>query len=138
MPKKLLSLLGCATLSIALLTGCGGDSDENGTHNSDSTTSPSDAPGNTPSDTPGGVVIDATIRGENLEPNGDRVKAKVGEPITINVDSDREGEFHAHTPEQELAYGEGTTTLTLTIDTPGIVEVEDHVAGKVLVSIEVS
>ncbi len=92
----------------------------------------------TPTPTPTGTVIDVTIRGSELEPNGERFKVKVGEPVTLNIDADRAGELHVHsTPEQQLDYPEGTTTLTLTIQTPGIVEVEDHTAGKVLVSLEV-
>ena len=67
------------------------------------------------------------------------MQAKVGEKITLNVDSDREGELHVHsTPEQELEYAVGTTKLEITIDTPGIVVIEDHHSETTLVSLEVS
>ncbi len=52
--------------------------------------------------------------------------------------SDREGELHVHSsPEQELAYEAGTTELDVTIDKPGIVEIEDHVAEVLIVQLEV-
>ena len=40
-------------------------------------------------------------------------------------------------PDQTLDYGVGTTTRTLTIDEPGVVEVEDHETGLVVVQLEV-
>lgn len=145
--------LQTSTLSLAMcvlllggLAACGGDgiaTEPTPTPSRSSTVTPSPAHPEsgapTASATPEGVVIDATIRGNALKPNGERLKAEVGEPITINIDSDRAGELHVHsTPEQELEYGAGKTTLHLVIETPGIVEVEDHTAGKVLVSLEVS
>jgi hypothetical protein len=55
------------------------------------------------------------------------------------VTADREGEMHVHsTPEQELQYGVGKTILTVTIERPGIVEIEDHVADVVVVQLQVS
>ncbi|MFT4010048.1 MAG: hypothetical protein QM655_08405 [Nocardioidaceae bacterium] len=137
MRTKILAPVIC-TLIVAALTSCGSD-----------TTAPSESPSSPASSSPTtgasadsdseGLTIDATIRGDDLEPNGERLQAKVGEPITINIDADRDGELHVHsTPEQELEYHEGANKLTLTIETPGIVEIEDHVADKVLVSLEVS
>ena len=144
MRKTPLALSACLLVLGGLLAGCG---DDNGAANdptptpTETTGGPTETPTTTPSETaaPTGTVIDATIRGNDLEPNGERVKVKVGEEITINVDADRAGELHVHSsPEQELEYAKGKTTLHLTIKTPGIVEVEDHVADKVLVSLEVS
>jgi hypothetical protein len=80
-----------------------------------------------------------TIEGDAVTPNGRRLKATVGEPVVLTVDSDRAGELHVHsTPEQELEYGKGTTTLTVTIDKPGIVDIEDHIADVVVAQLEVS
>jgi hypothetical protein len=137
--------LSACLLAVALLAGC---SDDDGgatsepTNSPAATTSPSETPTSSPSGTAteeAGLVIDATIRGDDLEPNGERVEVGLGETVTINIDSDRAGELHVHsTPEQELPYKKGMTTVELSFDTPGIIEIEDHVADKVLVSLQVS
>lgn len=133
-----------ATLAVAalLLAGCGNSDDDAdpapapSTSSSPSPTSPDSTPAPTPD---AGTVIDMTVDGDTVKPNGDRVKAKVGEPITLNVTSDRKGEIHVHSsPEQELEYGVGETTLKITIETPGVVEVEDHIGDVVIVQLEVS
>ncbi|HSV38674.1 MAG TPA: hypothetical protein VLI04_07925 [Nocardioidaceae bacterium] len=146
MRTKIIAVPACL-LALGLIAGCGGDdpaaeptSTPTVTTTSPSPTltqSPTQSP--TPTDEPG-VVIEATIRGNDLEPNGKRVAVPLGEPITIVVKADRAGELHVHTtPEQELAYAKGTTRLELApITTPGLYEVEDHVAEKLLVSLEVS
>jgi hypothetical protein len=86
-----------------------------------------------------GTTIDITIKGGKVTPHGDRVKAKVGQPVTLNIDADTSGEIHVHSsPEQEIAFDKGTSTKKLTIDQPGIVDVEDHALGQVIVQLEVS
>lgn len=88
---------------------------------------------------PAGTVVQITIDGGSVEPSGARVEAEVGDPITLRITSDREGELHVHsTPEQEIPFGNGTTEAELTIDRPGVVEVEDHHSGLVIVQLEVS
>jgi hypothetical protein len=106
-----------------LLVGCGEDEPTEG---SDGTTTDSQ-------------TIEITFSGDTVEPNGERVDVKAGEPITLQVKADEPGELHVHSnPEQELPYGTGTTTLKLTIDEPGVVEVESHELEKVIVQLEVS
>lgn len=85
-------------------------------------------------------VIDVTIEGDSVTPNGDRVEVSVGQPITLHVMADAPGEIHVHSsPEQELEYDKGMTELTLTpITTPGTVDVESHSLDKVIVQLEVS
>lgn len=115
-----LAVLSCA---VALLAGCGDDE-------------PSDSSDGTTTET---NTIEITISGDIVEPNGERVPVKAGEPITLVVKADKPGELHVHSsPEQELEYGAGTTTLKLTIDQPGVVEVESHELDKVIVQLEVS
>jgi len=140
MRKIPIAATACVLVLGGLLAGCGDDGDSAGeptpTQSTASSQTPSSSP---PTPTPAGTVINATIRGNDLEPNGERIKVGVGEEITINIDADRAGELHVHsTPEQELEYPKGTSTVKLTLTTPGIVEIEDHVADKVLVSLEVS
>src|SRR4051812_29075676 len=83
--------------------------------------------------------IDITIKGGKVTPNGDRVKAKVGKPITLHIDADQAGEIHVHsTPEQEVPFPQGKSTKKLTITKPGIIDVEDHALNQVNVQLEVS
>ena len=98
-------------------------------------TEPSPQPSAEPSDDDG---IEVEIEGGEISPNGKRVKVDVGEPVTLEVESDRPGEFHVHsTPEQTIAFGKGETTVEITIDTPGVVDVEEHEAGIVVLQLEV-
>jgi ABC-type glycerol-3-phosphate transport system substrate-binding protein len=119
----LAALTGVAVLT--LTAGCGGESD-----------SPAaDASSSGGADT---TTIEVTIEGDDIVPAGERVQATAGEPVHIVVVSDREGELHVHSsPEQQLAYVAGTTELDVTIDKPGIVEIEDHVAEVLIVQLEV-
>jgi hypothetical protein len=118
-----------------LLAGC---SSSNGTASSTGSASAGPSAGSSATSRPG-TTIAVTVRGNTVTPNGERVKASVGDPVTLVVDADRAGELHVHsTPEQELAYPKGRTTLRVTVDKPGIVDVEDHVADVVVVQLEVS
>jgi hypothetical protein len=92
-------------------------------------------------DSPGAQAqepIEIEIEGDKIEPNGKRVQVKVGEPIRLDVESDRDAELHVHSsPEQELEVKKGESTLDFTVDTPGIVEVEEHHSGIVILQLEV-
>ena len=128
--------LAAAALAAAglALAGCSNDSSASG---SSTGSSPSASAGTSQSTS--GTTIAVTVRGDQVTPNGKRLKATVGEPVTITVDANRAGELHVHsTPEQELAYKNGKTTLHVTIDKPGIVDIEDHIADVVVVQLEVS
>jgi hypothetical protein len=84
-------------------------------------------------------VVEITIDGDQITPNGDRVEVSLGEPVTFDITADRAGELHVHsTPEQELAFDEGETLVEATFDQPGVVEVEDHETDKVVVQLQVS
>jgi hypothetical protein len=141
-----------AALPVLLVTGCGGDSGTTASSNTSASSStatpstassaPADEMSSSASASPApdkGLVVDVTVKDKNVTPNGERVDAKVGEPVTIHVTANRKGELHVHsTPEHELEYGVGKTTLKVTIDKPGIVDIEDHIAEKVVVQLEVS
>jgi len=86
-----------------------------------------------------GNAVHITIKNGKVTPHGDRVKAKVGQPVTLHIDADTAGEIHVHSsPEQEITFDKGTSTKKLTIDQPGIVDVEDHALEQVIVQLEVS
>ena len=90
------------------------------------------------SSTPSGVVVDITFKGDTVTPNGERIDAQVGKPVTLKIDADAPGELHVHsTPEQEIAYDAGTSTHEVTFDQPGIVDIESHHLEKVVVQVEV-
>lgn len=138
--RKTLTLVPALVLSLGVLAGCGGDEPTTTPTTTPTPTTSGTTPTETTTPTPTedpGVVIQATIRGEDLDPNGERVEVPLGEPITIVVDADHAGELHVHSdPEQELAYQKGTTRLEIApITVPGIIEVEDHDADKLLVSL---
>ncbi len=100
--------------------------------------SPSPSPSARP-EKPAGTTIDITITGDSVTPNGDRVKASMGEPITLEIDAEQAGELHVHsTPEREIAYPAGASTRKLKITQPGVVDIEDHGLGQVIVQLQVS
>jgi hypothetical protein len=143
--------LAAAAVATLALSGCAG-SDEPATTTEEtpaasaSSESPSaaESPEATPNDAAteepddSGQVLAIEIEGDRVEPNGKRVKVTAGEPITLEVESDRAAELHVHSsPEQELSVKKGESTLSLTIKTPGIVDVEEHDSGIVIYQLEV-
>lgn len=120
--RRTLIVLATLVVTALSLTACsGGGSDGSGSTGSSS-----------------GTTIDITIKDGKVTPNGDRVKSRLGAPVTLKIDADTAGEIHVHsTPEQEFEYGQGTTTEKLTIDKPGIVDIEDHELDQVIVQLQV-
>lgn len=132
--------------------GCG---DEEPAPTTESSATPSDAASESPSgsassgasessESPGATestapdAIDITFSGDTVTPNGERLEAEVGTPITFHITAEEAGELHVHSsPEQELAYPAGESDVSLTIDQPGIVDVESHDLDQVVVQLEV-
>jgi len=86
------------------------------------------------------VSIAVTFDGDTVTPSGERVEVSTGQPVELTITADAAGEIHVHSdPEQELAYDEGTSTVEIEpIDQPGVVDVESHDLGAVIVQLEVS
>lgn len=122
--RRTLAAVAVAVVTVLGSAGCGSSSGGGSDSSSSSATK----------------VIDVTISGDSVTPNGDRVDVAVGQPITLHVTADAPGEIHVHSsPEQELEYDQGTTDVQLTpITTPGTVDVESHALEKVIVQLEVS
>lgn len=133
-----------------LLSGCGGDgstseADQDPTPSAasspaDETTgsSPAEEPEESEKPRPQGPFADLTFDGDTISPNGERIDLGVGEKLTLRIDSDRPGELHVHsTPEQEISFPAGQSERPLVIDQPGVVDVEEHESGKVLLQLEV-
>ncbi len=138
-------------LALALATGCGAEEEPPApaapatSASTSGSASPEETTPETPSETateaeaPEGVTVEMTVKDGEISPSGERVEVGVGETVTFRVTSDRAGEMHVHsTPEQEYAYAVGKTDIELSIDRPGVVEVEDHDAGLVIVQLQVS
>lgn len=142
--------LAAAAVAALVLTGCA-ETDEPTTTESPTSSEPAAAespsaaespteavgsPTAEPSDEPEAIEIE--IEGDRVEPNGKRVKVGAGETVTLDVKSDRAAELHVHSsPEQVLEVKPGESTLTLVIDRPGLVHVEEHHTGLVVVQLEV-
>jgi ribosomal protein L15 len=123
--RKLLVILVALVATGPALSSCSGN---------DSGSGGSGGSGNTGKST----TIDITIKGDNVTPHGDRVKAKVNTPITLKIKADKAGQIHVHsTPEQHIDFPKGESTKKLTIKQPGIVDVEDHALDKVIVQLQV-
>ncbi len=118
--RRTLAALAVLLTSLATLSACGG----------------SDSPDESDA---GPKVIEVTVKGDSITPNGERVEVAVGQEVDLEVTADAPGTIHVHSsPEQELDYEAGDTTLTIEgIDTPGVVDVESHELDKVIVQLEV-
>ena len=125
---------GFAFAAVAL-TACGGQADEPEAAPSDSpsTAAPSEPPSETSSKKhakkaePAGATAEVTIKGGSVNPVAQSVEVGVGEPVTLEVTSDRAGELHVHsTPEQYKQFEQGRSTIEMVFDKPGAVDVEEH------------
>lgn len=127
--------LAAFAVAALVLTGCG-ESEEPTT--SQATVSESPEPSGSPSQELEPEPIEVEIEGDRVEPNGMRVKAAAGETVTLAVKSDRAAELHVHSsPEQVLEVEPGESTLELVIERPGIVDIEEHDSGLVVLQLEV-
>jgi uncharacterized protein YcfL len=143
--------LAAAAVAALALTGCGSEEPTATTEETPATSTPSESPvasesptesaSESPTETStddSGQTIEIEIEGDRIEPRGKRVKVKAGEPVTLEVESDRPAELHVHSsPEQVLDVEKGESTLSLTIERPGIVDVEEHESGIVVFQLEV-
>lgn len=142
--------LAAAALAALVLTGCGtGDtgSPSAGETSAEASSSPSPSgAASSPTSSEDGDsgeddeadAIEIEIEGDRIEPNGMRVKVGVGEEVRLAVTSDRAASLHVHSsPEQTLEVDRGETLLTLTVDRPGVVDIEEHETGLVVIQLEV-
>lgn len=87
---------------------------------------------------PTGPLLEVAVAGNDVSPNATEISVGVGEPITVKIESDRDGELHVHSsPEQFVAFEVGVSNGLIVIDTPGKVTVEDHATGAVVALVEV-
>jgi len=144
MPRRRTAPLTALVLSLAVALGGCGDTEPEADpteSTSSSATTPTEEPTATeePTDEPAeGTRVEITREGGSVTPNGQRVEAAVGEPVTLVITADEAGEMHVHsTPEQDIPYPAGTSEHEVTIDRPGVVEVESHDPDLVVLQLEV-
>jgi hypothetical protein len=147
---RVFRLTAALALPLALvLTGCGDDTDSSGSaETTQSPTEGADSPTESPSSSEeseeegdgsgaNAGTVEITVEDGSFDPTGERVEASVGEELVLEISADAPGELHVHsTPEQEVAFGQGTTSASLPIEQPGVIEVEDHESGAVILQIE--
>jgi hypothetical protein len=148
------ALLAATALTVTLV-GCGDDGGDPGAEDSStastsptatSTPSPSAVASATPSEVEEppspteepSKTVTITIKGDSIEPGGERLEVERDEVVTLKITSDRAGELHVHSkPEQYVEFEAGTSTHELSISAPGVVDVEEHESGHVVVQLEV-
>ncbi|HNA98225.1 MAG TPA: hypothetical protein PKX56_06895 [Marmoricola sp.] len=121
-------------VALAGVAGCGGDKPD-----------ASDKSGASPSNTPSAKVSPAPgtkemimVADNQITPKGKLVFLRVGETLKLEIMADQPGELHVHsTPEQMIKYPAGTSTHNLVIKRPGVVEVEDHETGSLVLKLQV-
>lgn len=123
------------------LAGCGGSGEPDGTPTtpSPSASASADAKKNSTGDGSGvnAGTITITFSGDSVDPAGERVEVEVGSEVVLDVTADAPGSLHVHTtPEQEIHYGKGTTSAAVSVDQPGVIEVESHDLGIVVLQLE--
>jgi len=131
--------VGAVLVAVTGLTGCA-SKDDGETSGTTPTSTPTDTSSSGATDTPTQApnTIEITIEGNQVTPNGKTVEVPLGETVTLDLHADQPGELHVHsTPEREIEYDAGDTTRTLTFDQPGVVAVESHDLGKIIVQLEV-
>jgi hypothetical protein len=88
---------------------------------------------------PAGLVVDIRIAGGTVTPTNASLQAKIGEPITLRVDSDAEDELHVHSVpdhEFEVAAKPGQS-FDFSVEVPGSVDVELHHLNRTVATIQV-
>ena len=123
------------------LAGCGGSGEPDGTPTTPSPSASASAETKKNSTGDGSGVnagtIAITFSVDSVDPAGERVEVEVGSEVVLDVTADAPGSLHVHTtPEQEIHYGKGTTSAAVSVDQPGVIEVESHDLGIVVLQLE--
>ncbi|HEU4512816.1 MAG TPA: hypothetical protein VFR87_06900 [Nocardioidaceae bacterium] len=136
--------LAAAAVAALVLTGCAESEEPATSQGTTASESPTASQSTAESESESGETepetdaIEVEIEGDRIEPNGMRVEVAAGDPVALAVRSDRAAEFHVHSsPEQVLEVEPGESTVELVIDRPGIVDIEEHETGLVVLQLEV-
>lgn len=149
-PLRRVSVLAAA--AVLALTGCGGSeggATATGGDSASASPSASGSPSGSSSPTASesesaaeqeddAVEIEVEIEDGQVTPSGERVDAQVGQTVRFVVDSDAADELHVHSsPEHAFAFKAGADDkeFEFTLTRPGVIEVELHELGDVVVTI---
>lgn len=131
--------LPALALSLVLLTGCGSDEPDEPAAEpapevpTSQSTDQAKKQKPTKQEAPAGATLAVQIDGDEVTPSGKAITMSVGDVLTIQVTSDRAGEFHVHSsPEQYVGFKAGETRRDLAIDKPGQVDIEEHDTGALV------
>jgi hypothetical protein len=114
--------LAAAVLLTATVTACGNDATPSGSGGASHSASTGSA-----------QTLAVHITGDTVTPTAQEVNLAVGESLTITVQSDRAGELHVHSdPEHTFDFKPGAHTFKVTLDTPGSVDIEEHVSDTLV------
>jgi hypothetical protein len=130
------------TAAALITAGCGGSNGSDSAPGSASSSQPSTVG---PSDMsneqapPSRLAIDVDIKGGDVTPTNQQLKAGVNEQIIIRVNSDASDELHVHsTPEHKFNIdAKPMQIFQFTVDVPGKVDVELHKLNKTIATIQV-
>jgi hypothetical protein len=126
----------CSVAATLVLAGCGSPDSPAA---SQSSAAPPTSSGGTSQPAARGVSVDIKIAGGTVTPTNSTLQAKLGEPITLHVDSDAADELHVHSvPDHEFEVeAKPGQTFDFTVDVPGSVEVELHHLNRTVATIQV-
>ncbi|MEU4315673.1 hypothetical protein [Nocardia sp. NPDC024068] len=81
--------------------------------------------------------IEVRLAGGTVTPVGERLEARVGQPIEVLVDSDTADELHVHAhPDHTFAVSPGDDQrFRFTVDIPGRVDIELHHAERTVATV---
>jgi hypothetical protein len=130
------------TAAALITAGCGGSNGPDNASGSASSSQPSTVgPSDMSNDQapPNRLAIDVDIKGGNVTPTNQQLKAGVKEQIIIRVNSDAADELHVHsTPEHKFNIeAKPMQIFQFTVDVPGKVDVELHKLNKTIATIQV-
>ena len=130
---------GCSSQSTSPSSSPASTSSSSPETTSSATATATSAPASSAQPDAAGLVIPVQISKGTVTPTNAEFEARVGEPITMRVDSDVDEELHVHSvPEHEFEIKPAAgQTFTFTVAVPGQVAIELHHSGKTVATVTV-
>jgi hypothetical protein len=117
------------------LTGCGSDEQAESAKASPTPSAQTTVSSAQPASGKSEMIM---VTGGRITPQGKLVQLQVGETLNLEIMADEAGELHVHsTPDQTIEFPSGTTNHELVFDRPGVVEVEDHHTGDLVLKLQI-